>query len=228
VEVRRLLRSMQAGKMQLPSRDDSLAMARGAGELSRLLLTRLLAQRRRSPSAGGIRLFVDGEQAPDAQSRVMLSSEVDCFGMPRAKLDWRVGELERRTLTGFARTVASELERLNLGTVRLAEGPDFSCRDTLGAARDLFHHMGTTRMSRSPHDGVTRHDLRCHDIDNLFIAGPSVFPASGIAEPAFTALALCVRLADHLKIRLRSSVPMVLTVPAPAAPTPVVTPVPSQ
>jgi choline dehydrogenase-like flavoprotein len=36
-------------------------------------------------------------------------------------------------------------------------------------------------------------------VDNLYIAGPSVFPASGIANPTFTALALALRLADHLK-----------------------------
>jgi choline dehydrogenase-like flavoprotein len=41
--------------------------------------------------------------------------------------------------------------------------------------------------------------LRCHDIDNLFIAGAAVFPTGGIANPTFTALALSLRLADHLK-----------------------------
>jgi choline dehydrogenase-like flavoprotein len=219
LEMRRLLRSIQAGRVQLPTRDETLSMARGAGLLSRMLLTRLLAQRRRSPDSGGIRLVIDCEQAPDPDSRVSLSTEVDGYGMPRVKLDWRVGELETRTMTGFARTVASELQRLDLGTVRLAPGPDFNARETLGAARDSFHHMGTTRMSRSAEDGVTRHDLRCHDLDNLYIAGPSVFPAGGIAEPTFTALALCVRLSDHLKARLVSAMPLVLA-DIPAAPSP--------
>lgn len=218
LEVRRLLRSLQAGKIQLPSWAERLAMARDSWELSRLLLTRVLAQRRLSPRAGPIRLLVNVEQAPDPESRVTLSSEVDGYGMPRARLHWRVGELETRTLTGFARTVAAELERLGLGKVHLAPQPDFGSRDVLGAARDMFHHMGTTRMSRSPLQGVTRHDLRCHDVDNLFIAGPSVFPASGVACPAFTALALATRLADHLKTRMRSAMPEVLG--GEAAPTP--------
>jgi choline dehydrogenase-like flavoprotein len=101
--------------------------------------------------------------------------------------------------------VAAELERLDLGKVQLAPEPDFGSREVLGAARDMFHHMGTTRMSRSPQEGVTRHDLRCHDVDNLYIAGPSVFPASGVASPTFTAMALAIRLADHLKTRLSAS-----------------------
>lgn len=218
LEVRRLLRSLQAGKVQLPSRDESLAMARGSWGLSRLLLTRVVAQRRRSPNSGSIRLVVNVEQAPNPESRVQLSSELDSFGMPRARLNWQLGELESRTLTGFAQVVAGELERLNLGTVQLAQAPDFGSRDILGAAKDMFHHMGTTRMSRLPKDGVTRHDLRCHDVDNLYIAGPSVFPAGGIASPTFTALALCIRLADHLKTRLRSSAPMVLAELTPAPP----------
>jgi choline dehydrogenase-like flavoprotein len=54
-------------------------------------------------------------------------------------------------------------------------------------------------MSHTPAQGVVRPDLRCHDVDNLFIAGPSVFPAGGIANPTFTALALSIRLADRLK-----------------------------
>jgi choline dehydrogenase-like flavoprotein len=199
MELRRILRSLQAGRVELPSRDESLAMLRGSLELSRLVLTRYLAKRRRSPSAGNIHLLVDTEQAPSGASRVLLDTRLDACGMPRARLEWRTGELERRTLTGFARRIAGEFERLGLGRIRLAGDPDFNLRDRPGAARDIFHHMGTARMSVVARAGVTRPDLRCHDVDNLFVAGAAVFPAGGIANPTFTALALSLRLADHLK-----------------------------
>jgi choline dehydrogenase-like flavoprotein len=199
MELRRILRSLQAGRLQLPSRDEAIAMLRGSLELTRLVLTRYLAHRRRSPDSGRIRLLIDSEQAPDSASRVLLDSGVDSVGMPRARLDWRVGELECRTLTEFARRVALEFERVGLGKIRLAGAPDFDLRDTPGAARDIFHHMGTARMSTNPRMGVTRPDLRCHDVDNLFLAGAAVFPAGGIANPTFTALALSIRLADQLK-----------------------------
>lgn len=199
MELRRILRSLQAGRLQLPSRDEGIAMLRGSVELSRLVLTRYLRRRRRSPDAGGIRLLVDTEQAPDSSSRVLLDTRVDALGVARARLDWRVGEAERRTLTGFAARLAAEFARLGLGTIRLASAPDFDLRDSPGAARDIFHHMGTARMSASARDGVTRPDLRCHDVDNLFVAGAAVFPTGGIANPTFTALALSLRLADHLK-----------------------------
>jgi choline dehydrogenase-like flavoprotein len=201
MELRRILRSLQAGRLTLPSLDESLAMARGGVELTRLILARALAKRRRSPDAGAILLLIDTEQAPNADSRIVLDSNRDALGMPRARLEWRMTELESRTLTEFASGIAREFARMGLGTVRLAGGPDFERRDSLGAARDIFHHMGTTRMSRTSQSGVTRPDLRCHDVDNLFIAGPSVFPSGGIANPTFTVLALTLRLADHLKLR---------------------------
>ena len=202
MELRRILRSLQAGRLQLPSRDESIAMLRGSLELTRLVLTRYLARRRRSPGSGAIRLLVDSEQAPCGDSRVLLDTRVDASGMTRARLDWRVNDLERRTLTGFARRLAAEFERLGLGKVRLAGDPNFDARDTLGAARDIFHHMGTARMSATPGTGVTRPDLRCQDVDNLFVAGAAVFPAGGIANPTFTALALSLRLADRLKAEM--------------------------
>lgn len=199
MELRRILRSLQAGRLELPSWDESIAMLRGSVELTRLVLARYLAKRRRSPGAGAVRLLIDSEQAPSCDSRVLLDTRIDAFGVPRARLDWRVGDVERRTLTGFASHLAAEFERLGLGRVRLAGAPDFELRDTLGAARDIFHHMGTARMGETARTGVTRADLRCHDVDNLFVAGAAVFPASGIANPTFTALALSLRLADHLK-----------------------------
>ncbi len=205
LEVRRILRSVQAGRLELPSSDELRALLRGSVELTRLVLTRYIAGRRRSPDSGAIRLLVDVEQAPNPLSRLTLTGSTDALGVARARLDWRITDLEARTMTGFARALADQIERLGLGRVRLAEGPDFSARETLGAARDIFHHMGTTRMGRSPEDGVTRSDLRCHDVDNLYIAGPSVFPTSGIANPTFTALALSLRLADHLKTLKRGS-----------------------
>jgi choline dehydrogenase-like flavoprotein len=59
--------------------------------------------------------------------------------------------------------------------------------------------MGTTRMSADPRQGVVDRNGKVHDVANLFIAGSSVFPTVGHANPTFTIVALAVRLADHLK-----------------------------
>jgi choline dehydrogenase-like flavoprotein len=63
-------------------------------------------------------------------------------------------------------------------------------------------HMGTTRMHDDPKRGVVDANCRVHGIENLFIAGSSVFTTSGAANPTFTILALTFRLADHLQNRL--------------------------
>lgn len=41
-------------------------------------------------------------------------------------------------------------------------------------------------------------DLRVHDEENLFVTGSSVFPTAGFANPTLTAVALLLRLAEHV------------------------------
>lgn len=53
-------------------------------------------------------------------------------------------------------------------------------------------------MHADPAHGVVDPDCRVHGTENLFIAGSSVFPTSGFANPTFTIVALAIRLADHL------------------------------
>ena len=45
------------------------------------------------------------------------------------------------------------------------------------------HMMGTTRMGNDPGESVTDSWGRVHGIDNLYVAGSSLFPAAGAAQP---------------------------------------------
>jgi choline dehydrogenase-like flavoprotein len=54
-------------------------------------------------------------------------------------------------------------------------------------------------MHHDPKYGVVDPDCRVHELGNLFIAGSSVFPTSGSANPTFTIVALTIRLADFIK-----------------------------
>ncbi len=65
-----------------------------------------------------------------------------------------------------------------------------------------FHHMGTTRMADDRRAGVVNANCRVHGVENLFVAGSSVFPTSGWANPTLTILALALRLGDHLDARV--------------------------
>jgi choline dehydrogenase-like flavoprotein len=44
-------------------------------------------------------------------------------------------------------------------------------------------------------------DCQVHGIGNLYIAGSSIFPTGGHANPTLTIVALALRLADHLEGR---------------------------
>ncbi len=202
LEVRRMLHQMQAGKLPVPSLREAAALARGAGELSRLVAIRLFQKRRASASRGAIDLVVDAEQAPNPDSRVRLSDRRDALGLRKVLLDWRIGTCEMNSIRTFAQLFARAFQNAGLGQIDVAAEPDFSVEGRLSAARDMYHHLGTTRMSASLGTGVVTPTLRCHDVVNLYIVGGSVFPAGGIANPTFTIIALALRLADELKSRL--------------------------
>ncbi|MGH7999336.1 MAG: GMC family oxidoreductase, partial [Brasilonema sp.] len=67
------------------------------------------------------------------------------------------------------------------------------------------HHMGTTRMHDDPKQGVVDANCQLHGVSNFFIAGSSVFPTGGYANPTLTIVALAIRLADHVKAHFAAS-----------------------
>lgn len=156
-----------------------------------------------SEKRGDMFLGIQSECEPNPESRVRLSSSLDPLGSPRAELDWRLTDLDRRTLIVFAETVAAEFRRLGLGEIDLAsmnlpENP----RELDRAVYDAGHHMGTTRMHDDPRRGVVDADCKVHGVSNLYIAGSSVFPTGGAANPTFTIIALCMKLADRIAAEL--------------------------
>ena len=97
----------------------------------------------------------------------------------------------------MVQTVGEEFSRLGLGEVRLSPWVTAPAWPT--HLRDSFHHMGTTRLGQDPETSVVDPDCQIHDVQRLFLAGSSVFPAAGYANPTLTIIALAIRLADHLK-----------------------------
>jgi choline dehydrogenase-like flavoprotein len=158
-----------------------------------------------------IALLVRAEQAPNPESRVLLSDKVDAFGIPRIKLDWRLSDLDIHSVECIADVLHAELRRLKLGEVAKADwlsGPERNWHtDSLISGHPIggYHHMGTTRMAEDPRQGVTDGFGRVHGIENLYIAGSSLFPTSGWANPTLTIVALALRTADHMAERFATS-----------------------
>ena len=146
---------------------------------------------RRSP---GLELLINLEQVPDPENRITLGRERDRFGLPKAAIHWRWRALDRQNLARIHAIVAAELERHGLGRVEVSAGAPVD--------PNAHHHMGTTRMHRDPRRGVVDEHARVHGCSNLFVAGSSVFPTSGFANPTLTIVALALRLAEQLDKRL--------------------------
>ncbi|HFE67294.1 MAG TPA: GMC family oxidoreductase [Chloroflexi bacterium] len=147
---------------------------------------------------GGIEVFVFAnmsEQAPNPDSRVCLGEETDIFGQRCAQLDWQVTELDIWSIRRTQEIIGEALAQAGLGRTVIQLESNKPPRNLHGG----YHHMGTTRMHANPKEGVVDVNGRVHSLSNLYIAGPSVFPAGGYANPVLTLVALTVRLADHLK-----------------------------
>ena len=144
-----------------------------------------------APKVFNIKFY--GQTTPDPDSRVTLDQERDALGLPRVRLDLHLSELARHSTKRTLEIFAGRLGESGLGRVKIAfddwpVGIKYGC-----------HHIGTTRMSANPKYGVVDADCRIHGIGNLYVAGSSVFPTSGSANPTLTIVALALRLADQIK-----------------------------
>lgn len=173
-------------------------LARGPVSVARYLAWRIpvhLGRDLRRRQSGY--LFSGLEQEPEAGNRVLLARSRDVFGTPRPRLELRLSPRHWRSARRGLEIVADEVRRLGIG--RLHRDRRWSRADQL---QDKFgaHHMGTTRMHADPRRGVVDADCRVHGLENLFVAGSSVFPTGGSANPTLTIVALALRLADHLAV----------------------------
>jgi choline dehydrogenase-like flavoprotein len=150
-----------------------------------------------APLVYGFSNFV--EQVPNPESRVRLAKARDALGQNRAELDWRPTRQDEDGIRLAQALIAREVGRSGLGRMLVTSSePGDTILPDAGWGN---HHMGTTRMHADPKQGVVDTDCRVHSIGNLFVAGSSVFPTSGYANPTLTIVALALRLADHLQTR---------------------------
>lgn len=137
------------------------------------------------------------EQAPNPTSRIALATERDAIGIPIATIDWRLSEIDRETIRVAHDRLALEVGRCGFGRMLIQLPADETM--ILEGADGGAHHMGTTRMNANARQGVVDQNCRVHGVGNLYVAGSSVFPTGGFANPTLTILALTARLGDHLK-----------------------------
>jgi choline dehydrogenase-like flavoprotein len=195
--ARRVHHSLKRRRRPSLLRQDLRLVARDLPRLASIAHQRISRGRSARLEPASMTLQTHVEQAPNRESRVRLGRRRDAHGIPLPVIEWKRTELDRRTVEVMVREVREEFSRLGLGDVRPAPWlAQSSWRERL---MDSFHHMGTTRMGEDPETSVVDSDCQIHDVTGLFVAGSSVFPASGYVNPTLTIIALAIRLADHLK-----------------------------
>jgi choline dehydrogenase-like flavoprotein len=125
------------------------------------------------------------DSLPAVANRVELSSEKDPHGTALARVVHTLSDDTRRAIAA-ATDEGKQLLR--------AAGAE----EVWAAPPRTEHLMGGTIMGNDPAHSVTNGFGQTHEIENLFIAGPGLFPTCGAVNPTFTALALAARSADHI------------------------------
>ncbi len=135
------------------------------------------------------------ECLPLPENRVVLCDKRDRFNRPRARLISRLSDQDIDSARRFLKYINKMFQESGIGALTFFEEmSEWRNKTETGA-----HPSGTTRMHDDPRLGVVDKNCRVHGLDNLFVAGSSVLPTVGYANPTLTIVALAIRLSDHLK-----------------------------
>jgi len=143
------------------------------------------------------------ELIPEYESRILLSATKDLFGQSQTKADWVLNEAEPENFEKLANLFRASVMAKGGGPVSIGAWDDIQNRMAYNG-----HHIGTTRMSATEQDGVVDRNLKLFEVDNLYVAGSSVWASAGISNPTFSIVAFSIRLADHLTQQLRGAAPV--------------------
>lgn len=144
-------------------------------------------------------LKYEAEQTPDLDNFVMLDPvERDALGQPRAVLRWAPSEDDMESVRETARIFGRFAGEAGLARMQIE---DHDAEPYWGTTT-AWHQLGTTRMAPTESTGVVDGDGQVFGTRGLYVAGGSVMPTSGRANPTLTIVALSIRLADHLATKV--------------------------
>src|SRR5713226_3705460 len=136
---------------------------------------------------GITRLTAFGEEMPNIENRIELADGKDDFGMPLAKI-----------------VHSFDQDAVGLWNANFEEGLKIAratgAKEVWSARgnQPTIHLMGGTIMGAGAADSVVNSYGQAHEIPNLYVAGPSIFPTAGASNPTFTIFALSQRGAERV------------------------------
>jgi len=145
-------------------------------------------------------IFMQLEEDPNENNKIVLDKEKDKFEIPMVKLFYKKSEYSLKTAKLFLEEFGKLCRKDDLGRIAIKDNIyNLEELELLGDG----HHMGGTRMGVDKFNSVVNKDLKVHDINNLYISGSSTFMTSGYTNPTFTIVQLAIRLAEKINERLQ-------------------------
>jgi choline dehydrogenase-like flavoprotein len=139
-----------------------------------------------------------GEVLPYAHNRVTVDeSRTDRYGVPLMKIDYRIGENERKMAEHMYDTAEEILHAAGAEIVEMNRGS----LDRMGSA---IHEHGTCRMGADPKRSALNAFNQMHEVKNVFVVDGSAFPTASEKNPTLTILALSWRASDYLGEEIRA------------------------
>jgi choline dehydrogenase-like flavoprotein len=137
---------------------------------------------------GLTRITIFGEDLPQMENRIELASDKDEFGMPLARL-----------------THSFNGDAIALWNANFDQGMKVAKATTAkeswpgkGPVMPTSHLHGGAIMGTDSSNSVTNSYGQTHEIPNLWMAGPCIFPTEGASNPTYTIFAVSLRGAEHL------------------------------
>ncbi|WP_213765586.1 GMC family oxidoreductase [Caballeronia sp. dw_19] len=152
---------------------------------------------------GTIRINFTGEVVSHRDRYVDLDNTYrDAWGDPLLRLtyDWKTNE--RKQIRAMAAVGKAVLRATGADSLKVTE----SLSDHYNlAAYQNSHVAGGAIMGTHPSNSVVDSELRCWDMENLWVVGASSFPRNAAANPTPTVAALAMRAAGSIIASIRGS-----------------------
>jgi choline dehydrogenase-like flavoprotein len=136
---------------------------------------------------GFTRIGAFGEELPNVENRIELTSDKDEFGMPLARI---VHNYDKDAETVWNANFEEGVKVAKAAGAKEVWSPR--------AAMPTIHLMGGTIMGTATGNSVVNSYGQTHEIGNLYVAGPGIFATGGASNPTYTIFALSLRGAEHL------------------------------
>ncbi len=151
--------------------------------------------KRRYPAL--VALHPYGEVLPYRDNRITVDgTQKDKYGMPVARIDFKIGDNERKMIGEMYDTVETILRAAKAEPLPYKRG-------ALDVAGSAIHEHGTVRMGDDKKRSALNGFCQMHEVSNVYVVDGAAFPTATEKNPTLTILAVAWRATDYLAERLR-------------------------